>query len=107
MALLGHVGTLTHRRIVGWAWESGTPDVPVPLVVAIGSQVLGRCTADQYREDLEVAGYGLGRCGFVLALPPHLLRPRQGYEIAVRVEGSGLHLPGSPYVLEPAVRIVR
>ena len=107
MALHGGLDSLTHRRIVGWAWESGAPDVPVPLVVAIGSRVLGRVTADLYRKDLEVGGYGLGRSGFELPLPAKLLKPRQGYEIAVRVEGDGLHLPGSPYVLEPAVRVVR
>ena len=107
MALHGGIDVLSHRRIVGWVWESGAPDVPVPLVVAIGSRVLGRVTADLYREDLEIEGYAQGRCGFELALPANLLKPREGYEIAVRVEGSGLHLPGSPYVLEPAVRIVR
>ena len=107
MALRGSIDVLNRRRIAGWAWESGAPDVAVPLVMAIGSRVLGRCKADQYREDLEIAGYGLGRCGFALPLPPHLLNPREGYEISVRREGDGAHLPGSPYVLEPAIRIVR
>ena len=98
---------MTHRRVVGWAWESDAPDVPVALVVAIGSRVLGRCAADLYREDLEVAGMALGRVGFALRLPGKPLSPRQGYEISVRREGDGLHMPGSPYVLEPAVQIVR
>ena len=77
------------------------------LVVAIGSRLLGRVTADLYRENLEIHGYGLGRCSFELALPAKLLKPREGYEIAVRVEGSGTHLPGSPYALRSAMRVVR
>ena len=107
MALQGGIDTLTHRRIVGWAWESDRPDVPVALVVAIGSRGLGRVTADLYREDLEIAGYATGRCGFALVLPANLLKPRQGYEIVVRVEGSGTHLPGSPFTLGSAMQVVR
>ena len=100
MALVGHVGTLTHRGIVGWAWENDAPGQPVPLMVTIGTRVLGRCIADQYREDLAIEGIGAGWCGFELRLPAKLLSPLQGYEISVRREGDGLNLPGSPYVLE-------
>ncbi|MDP4026441.1 hypothetical protein Q8W71_27855 [Methylobacterium sp. NEAU 140] len=107
MALRGSIDLLSHRRIVGWAWESDAPDQPVPLLVAIERRVLGRCRADLFREDLAIEGFGLGRCGFALDLPAGLLSPRRGYAISVRREGDGAHLPGSPYVLEPAVRIVR
>ncbi|MDP4026770.1 hypothetical protein Q8W71_29625 [Methylobacterium sp. NEAU 140] len=107
MALLGHVGTLTHRRVVGWAWETEAPDDAVTVLVAIERRVLGRCRADRYSDDLVVEGVGDGRHAFALDLPARLLSPRRAYEISVRREEDGLHLPGSPYVLEPAVRIVR
>ncbi|MDP4026267.1 hypothetical protein Q8W71_26935 [Methylobacterium sp. NEAU 140] len=107
MALLGHVGTLTHRRIAGWAWESDAPNVPVTVLVAIERRVLGRCRADRFREDLAIEGLGTGRCGFALDLPAGRLALRRGYAISVRREGDGLHLPGSPYLLEPAIQIVR
>jgi hypothetical protein len=107
MALLGHVGTLTHRRIAGWAWESDAPDVPLWVVISTGdSRVIGRCRADLFREDLAVEGIGTGWHGFSLDLPAGVLLPRQGYEISVRRDGDGKHLPGSPYVLKPAIRIV-
>lgn len=83
------------------------PGVPVRVLVAIERRVLGRCQADLYREDLAAQGFGTGHCGFALSLPADLLSPREGYEIAVRREGDGAHLPGSPYVLEPAIRVVR
>lgn len=106
MALRGSIDTLTHRRIVGWAWEADAPGLPVIVLIAIERRVLGRVRADLYREDLAAHGFGTGRCGFALDLPAGLLSPRNGYEIAVRREGDGRHLPGSPYVLKPALRIV-
>lgn len=106
MGLLGHVGTLTHRRIAGWAWDPGAPGVPIWVLIAIERRVIGRCRADQFREDLAVEGIGTGWHGFALDLPAGVLLPREGYEISVRRDGDGMHLPGSPYVLEPAIRIV-
>lgn len=103
MALRGHTDTLTHRRIAGWAWQTDAPDVPLWVLIAIGQRVIGRCRADLFREDLAVEGFGLGRHGFALDLPAGILLPRQGYEISVRHEGCGTHLPGSPYVLEPVI----
>ena len=58
MTLLGHVGTLTHRRIVGWAWDKTAPDAPVTVLVAIERRVLGRCRAEEYRADIVAAGVG-------------------------------------------------
>ncbi|WP_279593797.1 hypothetical protein [Methylobacterium sp. J-030] len=40
-------------------------------------------------------------------MPADVLSPRQGYAIIMRREGDGVHLPGSPDVLEPVIRIVR
>ncbi|MGU3330356.1 hypothetical protein ACLBXB_25865 [Methylobacterium mesophilicum] len=107
LVLRGGIDLLNHRRIIGWAWDPGAPHVPVPVLVVIGRRVLGRVLADLYREDLAAQGFGTGRCGFALDLPAELLSPRQGYEISVRREGDGTHLPDSPYVLEPAIRVVR
>ncbi|MDP4026849.1 hypothetical protein Q8W71_30075 [Methylobacterium sp. NEAU 140] len=76
------------------------------LVVSIERRVLGRCRADQFREDVAIEGMGDGWCGFALDLPAGVLAVRRGYAISVRRDGDSEHLPGSPYVLEPAVRIV-
>ncbi|MDP4026973.1 hypothetical protein Q8W71_30755 [Methylobacterium sp. NEAU 140] len=107
MPLLGHVGTLTHRRIAGWAWDRDAPDERVWLVVSIERRVVGRIRADQFREDVAIEGKGDGWCGFALDLPAGVLNVRRAYAISVRRDGDSTHLPGSPYVLEPAVRLVR
>ncbi|MCJ2119909.1 hypothetical protein MKK65_25620 [Methylobacterium sp. J-001] len=107
MTLRGSIDVLSHRRVIGWAWETDTPDIPVVVLIAVERRVLGRCRADLFREDLAVEGLGTGRCGFTLVLPVGLLSPRQDYAISVRREGDGAHLPGSPYVLAAPLRIVR
>lgn len=107
MTLRGSIDELSHRRVIGWAWETDTPDIPVVVLIAVERRVLGRCRADLFREDLAVEGLGTGRCGFTLDLPVGLLSPRQDYAISVRREGDGAHLPGSPYVLAAPLRIVR
>jgi O-antigen biosynthesis protein len=75
-------------------------------VIAIDRRVLGRCLAYQFREDLAVEGIGAGWHGSALDLPAGVLQPRRGYEISVRRDGDGKHLPGSPYLLKPAIQIV-
>ncbi len=107
MTLRGSIDHLSHRRIYGWAWDPDMPDVSLWVLIGITGRMLGRCRAIQFREDLTVEGIGNGWHGFTLDLPAGLLSPRQGYEISVRRDGDGAHLPGSPYVLEPAIRVVR
>jgi len=68
MALRGSIDVLSHRRIVGWAWETDAPETPVAVLIAIDRRVLGRCKADLFREDLAVHGIGTGRCGFAMSI---------------------------------------
>lgn len=111
MALRESIDVLTHRRIVGWAWDPDAPDAPVIAligIIGIMGRLLGRCQADLFREDMATEGFGTGRCGFVLLkVPAGVLSPGQRYEIVVRREGDGAYLPGPPYELEPTVRVVR
>lgn len=101
MALLGRISILTHRRIAGWAWDLDASDVPLWVVIAAGQRVIGRCPADQFLEELAIKGIGKARHGFGIDFPAGVLLLRQSYEISVRRERDGAHLPGSPYVLEP------
>jgi len=100
VALLGRISILTHRRIAGWAWEPDTPDVPLWVVIAAEQRVIGRCRADQFREDLAIKGIGKATHGFTLDLQASVLLLQRSYEISVRRESDGAHLPGSPCLLE-------
>jgi hypothetical protein len=105
VALLGRVSILTHRRIAGWAWAPDAPDTPLWIAIAIEQQVIGRCRADQFREELAIKGVGTANHGFTLDLPAGVLLLQQGYAISVRRESDGAQLPGSPYKLAPVFRI--
>jgi hypothetical protein len=107
VALLGRISILTHRRIAGWAWDIAAPDVPLWVVIATGQRVIGRCPANQFREELAIKGIGKATHGFGLDLPAGVLLLGHGYDISVRRESDGAHLPGSPYVLEPVFPILR
>jgi hypothetical protein len=75
-------------------------------LIGIMGRLLGRYPAKLFREDLATKGFGTGWCGFALDLSACVLSPGQGYEIIVRREGDGAHLPGSPYVLKPGIRLI-
>src|SRR5262249_55129408 len=63
--------------------------------------LLGRVLANRYRQDLEEAGVGSGRHGFVFHFPSPLV-PFERHIIRLRAEIDGTELPGSPLILEPA-----
>jgi hypothetical protein len=107
VTLLGRISILTHRRIAGWAWDPDAPDVPLWVVIAAAQRVIGRCVADQFREELAIKGIGKATHGFELDLQAGVLLLRHHYDISVRRESDGAHLPGSPYMLKPVFPMLR
>ncbi|MDP4006937.1 glycosyltransferase [Methylobacterium sp. NEAU K] len=101
MALHGHVDWLSHRQMIGWARDDAAPDTAVSLVVSVDGRVVGRCLADRPRDDLVRAGIGHGRHGFDFAFPAGALPALARCTVAVRQEGDGAMLPGSPRALDP------
>ena len=102
LALAGCVESLSHREIVGWAWDPLDPDAAVPIEIYDGTQLLMRVRADIYREDLRAAGLGNGRHGFAIGNPGALL-PYARHLVAVRRAADGVDLQGSPPQLPRAV----
>ncbi|KTS31233.1 hypothetical protein NS228_16375 [Methylobacterium indicum] len=101
MTLRGHLDRVEWSGLVGWAWDPELPARRVGLVVTVGDEVIARVLADRHRCDLEEAGISDGCAGFTLSFGERL-SPLARHVIAVRREGDGIHLPGSPVVLEPA-----
>jgi glycosyltransferase involved in cell wall biosynthesis len=104
-ALRGMIDDATPERVSGWAQDPAFPDRRVALLVTADDVLLARVLADRPRDDLRQAGLGDGRHGFELNLKG--LSPVARHVIAVRRESDGMHLEGSPAVLEPAAAFDR
>ena len=101
MTLLGHLDEVDRRRVRGWAFDDAAPDVPVSLLVMAGDVVLGRVLANAFRSDLREAGMADGRCSFEFELAG-LVSPFEDHLLSVRSEADGVHLQGSPSLVERA-----
>lgn len=58
------------RHALGWAQNPEFPEAPVCLELLANGHVVARGIANRHRPDLETAGFGSGRHGFRLELPP-------------------------------------
>jgi hypothetical protein len=97
-ALDGDVATVDHRGAYGWALDTAHPSAPVTLEFVAGGAVLGEAPADVRRPDLEMAGLGEGRCGFLLRLRRPLPGNRPAF-VTVRRAGDGAPMPRMPLLL--------
>jgi glycosyltransferase involved in cell wall biosynthesis len=101
IALRGTIDRVTRDLVCGWAQDPASPDAPVTLLVTANDVLLARLLADRSRLDLRDAGVGSGRHAFAVKL--NGLSPLERHVIAVRREEDGMHLEGSPAVLEPGI----
>lgn len=67
---VGYIDLLDQHGVAGWAANTETPTAPLTVDVYIDDHLQATLTADLFRQDLKDAGYGDGRKGFMLALPP-------------------------------------
>jgi hypothetical protein len=69
MKISGHIDLCGPKLIEGWLHCDVADDEPIQLQVYVGDRLIGECTANIFRLDLQEAGYGNGRCGFSFAVP--------------------------------------
>ncbi len=81
----GAVEVVRRGRIAGWALDRERPGERLAITVHREGEVVGRTVADRPRADLERAGLGDGRCGFVVELATPV---EPGLEFTIRVEAS-------------------
>jgi hypothetical protein len=103
LPLRGHVDTVRHDRIEGWAQDEAAPNRPVELLITDNARVIARVIADQYRPDLEACGIGEGRHAFSYDIPGGLWRDTK-HLIEVVCVSDGQGLAGSPVVLQAPAR---
>ncbi len=110
--LQSNVDSTDWTGIKGWIWNPGEPGKRVALELFDGDAPLTMILADQYRPDLEQAGFGDGRYGFSIAFSESLL-PYARHVLHLRPVDAVVELPSFPLVLtrdqvglDPSVRFV-
>lgn len=83
----GHVDAVDDGIARGWVRDRGQPAGPLTVRARIGTRVIGRTVASEFRRDLADAGYGDGNCGFRLALNALGLDGLTG-EVVIEVEAE-------------------
>ena len=93
MNISGHLDLCGPSLIEGWLHCGAWQDSAIRLQVYIGEQLVGECTADRFRQDLQDAGYGNGCCGFSFVVPEGAA--------ALDFASTRLRLVGTPVYLLP------
>lgn len=100
--ITGNLEEVSASRIKGWAYQTGKPNTPIDVHVYIkhnttGAQTAFALTANQYRADLQAAGYGNGYHAFNYAMDWSAYRSGT-YTVSVYgINGSNNpHIPNSP-----------
>lgn len=58
-----------HRGVLnGWVYDENMPDQPIEFFLELNDELVGLYSADFYRSDLELAGFGDGKHGFQIEL---------------------------------------
>ena len=92
--LQGGIDKFDRASVQGWVRAQDQPDTTVSLLVSINNEESVAVRADTYRADLEQAGIGNGRYGFVVDLGD--LSPFFSHTVRLVREDDGTDLPGSP-----------
>ncbi len=66
---IGNIDVLQAERVIGWAFYCPDPTLHATIRVLADGEVVGWCTANIQREDLEKAGFDTGDHGFECRIP--------------------------------------
>src|ERR1700730_17237977 len=92
MRIIGHVDRCDEHFIAGWITIPDTIETKLRLEFLLDEKVIGRCVADQFRQDLKDASIGDGQCAFSFQTPEFIPK-RDISRIIVRLEISIVCLP--------------
>ncbi len=88
----GYHDGATCASITGWAWDRTQPNAAVSVDIYDGQTMIAAgVVANQYRQDLSLAGKGNGYHAFSIATPARL-KDRQLHSITVNVAGTNINL---------------
>jgi len=81
--------------LTGWLYDKSNPNMPLEFVLISRGLTIFRGIADDYREDLYLAGIGDGHHGFSVPFPEEIL-DGSDYEVELRDAETGFRIKGSP-----------
>lgn len=90
--IIGHVDRCDESFIAGWMTVPGEHETKLGLEFLLNDKVIGRCVADQFRQDLKDANLGNGYCAFAFPIPAFLSK-HEVQRVIVRLENSDVVLP--------------
>jgi hypothetical protein len=91
MRILGSVDRCDQAFIDGWVQVPELPERRLGVEFVLNGQVVGYCTADQFREDLQQGGLGDGCYSFSFPTPVFIPQS-EVRRIAVKISGSDVYL---------------
>ena len=81
------------ENIIGWAWDSSTPDVRVSVEIYDGTTLLTTVQADMFRSDL--ASITDGKHSFSVPIPASL-KDGKPHQIHAKIVGTDFTFPPAP-----------
>lgn len=87
MQIKANIDCCNDRGIQGWLLVADDPERKPRVEILYRGTVLGECAADEFREDLRVAGIGDGRHGFSFSLPEFFPQSEVAH-LRVRIQGT-------------------
>ncbi|NHN37600.1 glycosyltransferase [Pseudomaricurvus alcaniphilus] len=85
---MGFIDAINNGTVIGWAYDALNPEKHLDLAVLLDGQFVGFVKAEQYREDLEAAGYKNGNCAFRFKLP-NQIDDGERHVVEVRMVNGG------------------
>lgn len=84
------------RDLSGWVCNEMEPDRAVTVEILVDGRLYRTVVANRYRADLDAAGIGNGRHGFVAPLPASRTGETEVVEVRARVASADVELAGGP-----------
>ena len=97
----GYLDVVSFEKVAGWAWYPDRPFETVTIRISADGKVIARAVANIHRPDVELAGCGTGRYGFVLT--DEFKPPVGPCLITVQDDATGAALTYSPKRLEASL----
>ena len=96
----GYAERVTDKgEIVGWAWDQTRPNDSISIEVYDGDVKIGEIAADLFRQDLQTAGMGNGKHGFIFPAPAKL-RDGNSHAVHLKIASTKQELAGSPKTVQ-------